>query len=92
MTTYKKDPDATLDYEFDWAAWLDVVGDSIASVEFVLSSGLTLVSQSNTASTATAYVSGGEDGEEETLTCRITTSSTPPRVDDRSVTLWIVER
>lgn len=27
-----KDPDATLDYTFDWAAWLEPTTDTIAGV------------------------------------------------------------
>lgn len=92
MATFKKDPNATLDYTFDWTDFLAPIGDTIASVTWVLSTGLTKVSQSNTTTTATAFVSGGTVGDTATLTCRITTNSTPPRVDDRSVFLKIVER
>lgn len=90
MPTYKKDPNARLDYQFDWTLYLTPLGDTIASVSWILSSGLTLVSSSNTSMTATAFVSGGTAGSDETLTCRITT--TGGRIDDRSVTLKIVDR
>ena len=89
---YKKDPDATLDYEFDWSDWLTPIGDTIVSVQWVLSAGLTLVNGSNTTTSATAFVSGGVDGDQETLTCRVTTNSTPPRIDDRTVILDIQAR
>jgi len=92
MTTFKKDPDATLDYEFDWSAWLLPLSDTIASVDWILSDGLTLVADDFTVLTATAFVSGGVLGTDETLTCRITTVSTPPRVDDRTITLKIITR
>lgn len=87
-----KDPDATLDYEFDWTDWLTPLADTIASVEFVLSAGLTSISESNTTTTATIFVNGGVEGETETVTCRITTNSTPPRVDDRTLFLKISPR
>jgi hypothetical protein len=90
MTTFKKDPNAVLDYTFDWAPYLTPIGDTIASVTWVLSTGLTKVSQSNTSTSATAFVSGGVAGEKATLTCRIVT--TGGRTDDRSVTLKIEER
>jgi len=92
--TFKKvkDPDATLDYVFDWDDWLTPLVDTIASVEFVLSDGLTSVAESSTATTATIFVSGGVAGEVEEITCRITTNSTPPRVDDRTAFLTINER
>ena len=53
-----KDPDATLDYEFDWSDWLTPLADTIASVEFVLSDGLVSVAESNTTTTATIFVNG----------------------------------
>lgn len=92
MASYKKDPNAVLDYTFDWTAYLTPLADTIASVSWIISSGLTKVSQSNTTTTATAFISGGVVGKTETLTCRITTNSVPPRVDDRSVLLKITER
>lgn len=90
MAKFKKDPNATLDYKFDWTSYLTPVSDTIANVTWVLATGLTLVSSSNTAMTATAFVSGGTAGQSLLLTCRITTSG--GRTDDRSVTLLIVDR
>ena len=90
MAVYKKDPNATLDYTFDWTAYLTPIADTIASVTWVLGDGLTKVSQSNTTLTATAFISGGTVGENLQLTCRIVT--TGGRTDDRSVTLKIVDR
>ena len=89
-TTYKKDPDATLDYEFDWSAWLTEITDTISSVDWVLSDGLTEVSSSNTTTGATIFVSGGTLDETETVTCRITTAG--GRIDDRTVNLKMVSR
>ena len=59
MAAYKKDPNATLDYTFDWGPYLTTLGDTIVSVVWVLSSGLVQVSVSNTTTTATIFVSGG---------------------------------
>lgn len=87
---YKKDPNATLDYSFDWGPYLTPLGDTITLVEWVLSTGLTKVSQSNTATTATVFVSGGVLDEVETLTCRITTAG--GRIDDRTIELNMVAR
>lgn len=92
MATFKKDPNAVLDYTFDWTSYLTPLVDTISSVTWIISSGLTKVSQSNTTTTATAFISGGVVGKTETLTCRITTNSVPPRVDDRSILLKITER
>lgn len=90
MAKFKKDPHATLDYEFDWSAWLLDVSDTIASVTWVLSGTLVNVSSSFTTLTATIFVSGGTEGEDETLTCRITT--TGGRIDDRTAILKITPR
>lgn len=87
---YKKDPNATLDYSFDWGPYLTPLVDTITSVEWILSAGLTKVSQSNTATTATAFISGGVLEETETLTCRITTAG--GRIDDRTIELVMVSR
>lgn len=88
--TYKKDPDATLDYTFDWSAWLTPIADSIVSVTWVLTSGITKVSESHTTTTATAFISGGVVDATEELTCRITTAG--GRIDDRTVSLDIINR
>lgn len=90
MASYKKDPAAVLDYTFDWTPYLTPTVDTIASVEFFTSAGLTKTSQSNTTNTATAFVSGGVVGATEKLTCRIVT--TGGRTDERTIDLKILER
>lgn len=90
MTTYKKDPDATLDYTIDWTEWLSAIDDTISTSTWVAQAGLTVDSDTNTTTTATAFVSGGTAGTTLTLTNRITTVG--GRTDDRSITLKIVER
>lgn len=95
--TIDKDPNAVLDYVWDWAAWLAVVGDAIASHTITINDGvastLTLVTSTNTVGTVTAWLSGGTVGEKVKVTCRITTSNSPnARVDDRSVFIKIKER
>lgn len=87
---FKKDPNAVLDYSFDWSAYLTPLTDTIASVTWVVTSGLTTSAPTNTTTTATVFVSGGVVGETEKLTCRITTAG--GRTDDRSVVLKIVDR
>lgn len=92
-----KDPNAVLDYAFDWAAWLALnSGDTIASVEFIVDATLTVVDQGFDSTTATVWLSGGvkppTGSNKLRVTCRITTTNTPPRIDDRSIFLRIVER
>jgi hypothetical protein len=83
-----KDPDATIDYTVDWADWLE--SDTIASAAWVLSTGITLSAQSNTDTTATAWVSGGTAGTTYTATCRITTAA--GRIDDRTIRLVVRDK
>jgi len=87
--TILKDPNAVLDYSFDWTAYLAAISDTIESVEFVLDDGLVQVDFSHTTTMAVVWVSGGAAGTSR-VTCRITTAG--GRVDDRSVFLKIVER
>lgn len=92
-----KDPNAVLDYPFDWAAWLTLNGgDTIASAEFIVDPSLTVVLQASDSTTATVWLSGGvkpaTGSNKLRVTCRITTNNTPPRTDDRSIFLRMVER
>ncbi|WP_114969376.1 hypothetical protein [Rhodoferax ferrireducens] len=90
MATFKKDPNAVLDYTVDWTAYLLPMLDAIETVTWLPEAPLVVVSQSNTASTATVFVSGGVEDTTLGLTCRITT--TGGRTDDRTISLKIVNR
>lgn len=87
-----KDPDAVLDYSFDWGDWL-ASGESVASYAVTVD-GVTLDSDSRGGAVVTAWVSGGSalPGEVASITCRITTDSLPARTDQRTVYLKIRER
>ncbi len=91
-----KDPDATLDYPFDWSKWLAVVGDTIAAVTWILDSSLTKVSSSFTSQVATVFISGGvlatppASPNVVPVTCRITTAG--GRTEDRTIYLRIIAR
>lgn len=84
--SYIKDPDAVLDYQWDWATWLPT-GDTIASATVTSDIGLTVDSASNTATVVTAWLSGGTVGESYDVTCRVVTAD--GRTDDRTITLLI---
>lgn len=86
---HKKDPDATLDWIFDWNEWLGET-ETIASVEFEADPGITIETESNTQKTATVWLSGGTEGQVYRVTCRITSSE--GRIDDRSFTLRCANR
>jgi hypothetical protein len=86
---HKKDPDATLDWIFDWNLWLGEF-ETISDADFFVDPGITIVSQSHTQKTSTVWLSGGTEGQVYRITCRITTSD--GRIDDRSFTLRCTNR
>jgi len=88
--TIAKDPNAVLDYSWDWTDWLAPMTDAISSFTVLASSGLTVVSSAVDAGIVSAFLSGGVLGAVETATCRIVT--TGGRTDDRTIYLRIVER
>ena len=81
MQTFIKDPDATLDYQVDWSDWLS--SDTIASVSWVVPSGITNDSTANTTTTATIWLSGGSLGSAYRVVCRIVTAA--GRTADRTL-------
>ena len=90
-----KDPDAVLDYTFDWTDWLAAADDpddviTTADCEASTTVSGTVDATYHDASRVTAWVSGGEVGEQITLRCRITTQA--GRIDDRTVYLKVKER
>ena len=60
-----QDKDETLDYIFDWKAWL--AGDTIATVVNVATS-LTLGTESNTTTTNTFWITGTDGSITSTIT------------------------
>ena len=89
MKTFHKDPDATLDYNVNWADWLDT-GDTISSVSFDADDGITIDSESNTNTVATAVISGGTVGTRYKITCSIVTANGDE--DDRSFYIRVREK
>lgn len=90
MKGFVKDPDATLDYSYDWSPWLN--GDEINSSNWTAEAGITLVpaSQSFTTTTTRVFVSGGTVGQNYTLTNTITTVGS--RTDERSIEIRVRQR
>lgn len=85
-----KDPNATLDYTWNWANWLTPLTDTIASHEIIVPSGLTLLSSADNGTRVIAWISGGILGTSYEVTCRITTVGN--RVEDRTILLSMKER
>lgn len=84
--SYIKDPDAVLDYVWNWASWLPD-GDTIASATVTADSGLTVDSDSATTTAVTAWLSGGTVGQSYGVTCRIVTAD--GRTDDRTIKILV---
>jgi len=92
LLTHTIDPDARLDYTWDWSQWL-AAGETISTYGLTPSVGITVESSAlTTPSTVTAWVSGASltARPRPTITCRITT--TAGRQDDRTVTYVVQER
>jgi hypothetical protein len=88
LTYFTKDPDAVLDYLWDWEAWL--AGDTIEGHTVTTDVGLTVESSSNTDTAVTSWISGGVAGETYSVTCTIDTAA--GRTDDRTSRIRIRER
>lgn len=86
---YKQDPEANLDWIFDWNLWLGEF-EFISSAQFITDPGITVTNNSSTQKTATVWLSGGTEGQTYRITCRVTTNE--GRTDDRSFTLRITNR
>jgi hypothetical protein len=87
--SYIKDPNAVLDYQWDWSAWLPD-DDTIASATVTAESGLTVDSSSNADATVTAWLSGGTVGSDYNVTCRIVTAD--GRTDDRTIRIIVQDQ
>ena len=89
-TTFVKDPDAVLDYAFDWdEKWLQT-GETISVHTITVETGLTKDSDSESDGIVTVWLSGGTAGQQYEVACRITTSL--GRTDERSVSINCLER
>lgn len=84
MKRIYKDPDATLDYSWDWSDWL-TDDETITTASVTVPDGLTLGVVSQLSGVVTAWISGGTAGTEYEVVCRITTNEA--RIDDRTILL-----
>ncbi len=89
IKNFPKDPDAILDWEFDWSDWLQD-GETISSYVVTVPSGLTLASHAESDGLVTAWCSGGTSGGSYVVACKIVTSE--GRTDERSLRLEVEDR
>lgn len=84
-----KDPEAVLDWHWDWSEWLDS-NESITASTMTVTPGLTLDSDTFSLTSTTAWLSGGTAGQVYLVTNQITTDA--GRVDERSITIRVTNR
>ena len=98
--TFIKDPDAILDYKFDWKAltngtgasdWL-VPAETIASHTITADLGITVASSAitDTNTSVTVWLSGGTVGRKHKIACKIVTNV--PRTDERTLIIEVAQR
>lgn len=88
MFQITKDPNAVLDYYFDWSTWLN--GDTIATSTWIVPAGLTMTSESETSTRTTIWLSGGIFPERYKVVNRITTGA--GRTEDRTLLVIMEEK
>lgn len=85
----EKDPDAVLDFGFDWEPWLD--GDTLATSTWVVPSGITEDNSTFTVvGIAAIWLSGGTLYEVYRIVNRITTAA--GRTNDRTLVIKMVAK
>jgi len=89
MELFIKDPDAKLDYGFDWTNWL-ADGETVITSNWTVPVGITKESEANDGYQTVAWLSGGTLETEYTVTNSIVTSA--GREEDRSFRVKIVSR
>lgn len=87
--TFLLDPDASLDFAFDWTDWLTDT-ETITDFTVTVDDTVTVSRTSQTGGVVTVWLSGGTVGSYVHVTCHITTDA--GRIDDRTMTIRIVER
>lgn len=94
MSSFLHDPNATLDYQFSWAAWL-ATGETITGATVVADpAGLTVAPSGKPTTfdgtSVTFWLTGGTDGATYRVTCSVTTSA--GRTDDRTARVMVRHR
>lgn len=96
-STFTKDPNAVLDYGWDFGAWLDTT-ETITAATVTVPTGLTkntdgIIDSPSTNATDAAvmvWLQGGTVDERYPVTCHIATSA--GRQDDRTIQIRVRDR
>ena len=83
------DPDASLDYAINWSDWLEE-GESVVAAVWTVE-GATSSNEAIIGSRTRLFLSA-PTGALITAACQITTNSTPPRTDERTLIIPVAER
>ena len=83
------DPDAILDYTFDWTAWLDAVSDSIASKTITVEN-VEVHSSSLSNPLVVVWLKNAAPDTRASCTCSIVTAA--GRHEDRTIYLPVGDR
>ncbi|HMN12571.1 MAG TPA: hypothetical protein PKD55_09635 [Bellilinea sp.] len=86
---FTKDPQAVLDYVFNWSGWLEQA-ETIATHTITVPTGLTVDSHTEAAGIITVWLSGGTPLQDYAVACKVTTSL--GRTDERTATVMVRER
>jgi len=89
MTRFLKDPDAVLDYGFDWSDWL-ADGETISTSTWTVETGITKDSDSKSDTATIIWLSGGTVETTYMITNKIITSAS--RTDERSFQILMVQK
>jgi hypothetical protein len=87
--TFKKDPQAKLDYAIDWGRWL-APSDSITTATWTVPAGITKTAESVDGTKAVIWLSGGTVGQTYSVTCHVVTAE--GRENDKTVVFLIADR
>ena len=88
-TLFRHDPDAVLDYAFNWTRWLADAETIDAHSVTVVNGEATIGSATREGGIVTVFISDAAEPLVR-ITCRITTSQ--GRTDDRTITLRVRNR
>lgn len=86
---FKKQPVEVLDYLFDFNPWLTDRGDTLSAFVVTADPGLTIANATQSAGVVRYFASGGLSNERYTVTCTITTNSTPPRTKQAEMVIVV---
>jgi len=90
MKIFYQDPNARLDYAWDWSGLVGSTDRIQTATITAMPAGLVVEEVAHDGVRVLAYISGGQPGQEYVVTCRIITRE--GRRDDRSIILRVEEQ